>query len=179
MNEFFVKRVSNQLDEIQSAGLFKKERVISSEQGAEIIVNGRKVLNFCANNYLGLSSHPQVIQAAHKILDERGYGLSSVRFICGTQDIHKELEEKLSEFLGTEDTILYVAAFDANGGVFEPLFGETDAIISDELNHASIIDGVRLCKARRLRYKHNDMADLEEQLKQAADCRDRIIATDG
>jgi glycine C-acetyltransferase len=179
MNEFFVKRVSEQLDEIRSAGLFKKERVISSEQGAEIIVNGRKVLNFCANNYLGLSSHPQVIQAAHKILDERGYGLSSVRFICGTQDIHKELEEKLSEFLGMEDTILYVAAFDANGGVFEPLFGETDAIISDELNHASIIDGVRLCKARRLRYKHNDMADLEEQLKQAADCRDRIIVTDG
>jgi glycine C-acetyltransferase len=179
MNEFFVKRVSEQLDEIRSAGLFKKERVISSEQGAEIIVNGRKVLNFCANNYLGLSSHPHVIQAAHKILDERGYGLSSVRFICGTQDIHKELEEKLSEFLGMEDTILYVAAFDANGGVFEPLFGETDAIISDELNHASIIDGVRLCKARRLRYKHNDMADLEEQLKQAADCRDRIIVTDG
>jgi glycine C-acetyltransferase len=179
MNEFFVKRVSEQLDEIRSAGLFKKERVISSEQGAEIIVNGRKVLNFCANNYLGLSSHPQVIQAAHKIMDERGYGLSSVRFICGTQDIHKELEEKLSEFLGMEDTILYVAAFDANGGVFEPLFGETDAIISDELNHASIIDGVRLCKARRLRYKHNDMADLEEQLKQAADCRDRIIVTDG
>ena len=179
MNEFFVKRVSDQLDEIRAAGLFKKERVISSEQGAEIIVNGRKVLNFCANNYLGLSSHPQVIQAAHKILDERGYGLSSVRFICGTQDIHKELEEKLSEFLGMEDTILYVAAFDANGGVFEPLFGETDAIISDELNHASIIDGVRLCKARRLRYKHNDMADLEAQLKQSADCRDRIIVTDG
>ncbi len=179
MNEFFVKRVSDQLDEIRAAGLFKKERVISSEQGAEIIVNGHKVLNFCANNYLGLSSHPQVIQAAHKVLDERGYGLSSVRFICGTQDIHKELEEKLSEFLGTEDTILYVAAFDANGGVFEPLFGETDAIISDELNHASIIDGVRLCKARRLRYKHNDMADLESQLKQSADCRDRIIVTDG
>jgi len=179
MNEFFVKRVSDQLDEIRTAGLFKKERVISSEQGAEIIVNGRKVLNFCANNYLGLSSHPEVIQAAHKVLDERGYGLSSVRFICGTQDIHKELEEKLSEFLGTEDTILYVAAFDANGGVFEPLFGETDAIISDELNHASIIDGVRLCKARRLRYKHNDMADLESQLKQSADCRDRIIVTDG
>ncbi|HEV3251407.1 MAG TPA: glycine C-acetyltransferase, partial [Puia sp.] len=179
MNEFFVKRVSDQLDEIRAAGLFKKERIISSGQGAEIIVNGRKVLNFCANNYLGLSSHPQVIQAAHKTLDERGYGLSSVRFICGTQDIHKDLEEKLSEFLGTEDTILYVAAFDANGGVFEPLFGETDAIISDELNHASIIDGVRLCKARRLRYKHNDMADLEAQLKQAADCRDRIIVTDG
>jgi glycine C-acetyltransferase len=179
MNELFVKRVAAQLDEIKGAGLFKNERIITSEQGAEIIVNGRKVLNFCANNYLGLSSHPDVIQAAHKVLDSRGYGLSSVRFICGTQDIHKELEEKISEFLGTEDTILYVAAFDANGGVFEPLFGETDAIISDELNHASIIDGVRLCKARRLRYKHNDMADLEEQLKQAADCRDRIIVTDG
>ncbi len=179
MNELFVKRVSKQLDEIRDAGLFKNERVISSSQGAEIIVNGRKVLNFCANNYLGLSSHPAVIEAAHKVLDARGYGLSSVRFICGTQDIHKELEEKLSEFLGTEDTILYVAAFDANGGVFEPLFDEQDAIISDELNHASIIDGVRLCKARRLRYKHNDMADLEEQLKQAADCRDRIIVTDG
>jgi glycine C-acetyltransferase len=179
MLESFVKRVAGQLDEIRSAGLFKTERVIGSEQGAEIIVNGHKVLNFCANNYLGLSSHPKVIEAAHKVLNERGYGLSSVRFICGTQDIHKELEEKISEFLGTEDTILYVAAFDANGGVFEPLFGETDAIISDELNHASIIDGVRLCKARRLRYKHNDMADLEEQLKQSADCRDRIIVTDG
>ncbi len=137
------------------------------------------MLNFCANNYLGLSSHPQVTEAAHTTLEERGYGLSSVRFICGTQDIHKELEKKISEFLGMEDTILYVAAFDANGGVFEPLFGESDAIISDELNHASIIDGVRLCKARRLRYKHNDMADLEEQLKSAADCRDRIIVTDG
>jgi glycine C-acetyltransferase len=179
MHELFVKRVAGQLDEIRSAGLFKTERVIGSEQGAEIIVNGRKVLNFCANNYLGLSSDPKVIKAAHKVLDQRGYGLSSVRFICGTQDIHKELEEKISEFLGTEDTLLYVAAFDANGGVFEPLFGEADAIISDELNHASIIDGVRLCKARRLRYKHNDMADLEEQLKQAADCRDRIIVTDG
>jgi len=179
MNEVFVKRVGNQLEEIREAGLFKKERVISSEQGAEIVVNGRKVLNFCANNYLGLSSHPQVVESAHESLITRGYGLSSVRFICGTQDIHKQLELKLSEFLGTEDTILYVAAFDANGGVFEPLFGESDAIISDELNHASIIDGVRLCKARRLRYKHNDMADLEEQLKQASDCRDRIIVTDG
>lgn len=179
MHEPFVDRIAGQLDEIRSAGLFKTERVISSEQGAEIMVNGRKVLNFCANNYLGLSSHPKVIEAAHQLLNERGYGLSSVRFICGTQDIHKELEEKISGFLGTEDTILYVAAFDANGGVFEPLFGETDAIISDELNHASIIDGVRLCKARRLRYKHNDMADLEEQLKQASDCRDRIIVTDG
>jgi glycine C-acetyltransferase len=179
MHEPFVKRIADQLDEIRSAGLFKTERVISSGQGAEIVVNGRKVLNFCANNYLGLSSNPQVIEAAHKVLNERGYGLSSVRFICGTQDIHKELEEKISEFLGMEDTILYVAAFDANGGVFEPLFGETDAIISDELNHASIIDGVRLCKSRRLRYKHNDMADLEEQLKLSADCRDRIIVTDG
>ena len=179
MNESFVKRIAGQLDEIRSAGLFKTERVISSEQGVEIVVKGRKLLNFCANNYLGLSSHPAVIEAAHKVLNERGYGLSSVRFICGTQDIHKELEEKISEFLGMEDTILYVAAFDANGGVFEPLFGEADAIISDELNHASIIDGVRLCKARRLRYKHNDMADLEEQLKQSADCRDRIIVTDG
>jgi glycine C-acetyltransferase len=179
MNEVFVKRIGEQLNEIRSAGLFKTERVIASEQGAEIVVNGRKVLNFCANNYLGLSSNPSVIKAAHKVLDERGYGLSSVRFICGTQDIHKELEEKISEFLGMEDTILYVAAFDANGGVFEPLFGEADAIISDELNHASIIDGVRLCKSKRLRYKHNDMNDLEEQLKQAADCRDRIIVTDG
>jgi glycine C-acetyltransferase len=179
MHELFVNRISAQLDEIRGAGLFKTERVISSPQGAEIIVNGRKVLNFCANNYLGLSDHPRVREAAHKILNERGYGLSSVRFICGTQDIHKELEEKISEFLAMEDTILYVAAFDANGGVFEPLFGESDAIISDELNHASIIDGVRLCKARRLRYKHNDMDDLEEQLKQAADCRDRIVVTDG
>ena len=179
MHELFVNRVAAQLEEIRGAGLFKTERVISSPQGAEIVVNGRKVLNFCANNYLGLSSHPRVTQAAHQVLDERGYGLSSVRFICGTQDIHKELEEKIAEFLGMEDTILYVAAFDANGGVFEPLFSESDAIISDELNHASIIDGVRLCKARRLRYKHNDMADLEEQLKQALDCRDRIIVTDG
>ncbi len=179
MHESFVKRIAGQLDEIRSAGLFKTERVISSEQGVEIVVKGRKLLNFCANNYLGLSSNPAVIEAAHKVLNERGYGLSSVRFICGTQDIHKELEEKISEFLGMEDTILYVAAFDANGGVFEPLFSEADAIISDELNHASIIDGVRLCKARRLRYKHNDMADLEEQLKQSADCRDRIIVTDG
>ena len=179
MHEPFVKRVAGQLEEIRGAGLFKTERVIASEQGAEILVNGRKVLNFCANNYLGLSSNPRVIEAAHKTLDNRGYGLSSVRFICGTQDIHKELEEKISQFLGMEDTILYVAAFDANGGLFEPLFGEADAIISDELNHASIIDGVRLCKARRLRYKHNDMADLEEQLKQASDCRDKIIVTDG
>ena len=143
------------------------------------MANGQPVLNFCANNYLGLSSHPRVIAAAHKALDDRGYGLSSVRFICGTQDIHKELEEKLSAFLGMEDTILYVAAFDANGGVFEPLFGEEDAIISDELNHASIIDGVRLCKAKRLRYQHNDMADLETQLRSSQDCRSRVVVTDG
>jgi len=179
MNETFVKRISAELEEISASGLFKKERVITSEQGAEIEVNHKKVLNFCANNYLGLSSHSKVIEAAHKAIDCRGYGLSSVRFICGTQDIHKELEAKISKFLGTEDTILYVAAFDANGGVFEPLFGETDAIISDELNHASIIDGVRLCKAQRFRYKHNDMQDLEAQLKASSNCRSRIIVTDG
>jgi glycine C-acetyltransferase len=179
MNQAFAQRLSAQLDEIRSAGLFKTERVIGSMQGVEIVANGRPVLNFCANNYLGLSSHPRVIAAAHKTLDERGYGLSSVRFICGTQDIHKELEEKLSAFLGMEDTILYVAAFDANGGVFEPLFGAEDAIISDELNHASIIDGVRLCKANRLRYKHNDMADLESQLRSCQDSRSRVIVTDG
>jgi glycine C-acetyltransferase len=179
MNSFFVKRIAAELDEIKASGLFKSERIISSAQGAEITVNGKKVLNFCANNYLGLSSHPKVIEAAHKAIDHRGYGMSSVRFICGTEDIHKELERKLSTFLGTEDTILYAAAFDANGGVFEPLFGDQDAIISDELNHASIIDGVRLCKAQRFRYKHNNMADLEEQLKAAAGARSRIIATDG
>lgn len=179
MNQAFTLRLSVQLSEIRSAGLFKTERIIGSRQGVEIVANGQPVLNFCANNYLGLSSHPRVIAAAHKALDERGYGLSSVRFICGTQDIHKELEEKLSAFLGMEDTILYVAAFDANGGVFEPLFGEEDAIISDELNHASIIDGVRLCKAKRLRYKHNDMADLESQLQSSQDSRSRVIVTDG
>lgn len=179
MNEPFVNRIAGQLEEIRSAGLFKTERVISSSQGVEITVNGETVLNFCANNYLGLSSDPRVIEAAHKTLNERGYGLSSVRFICGTQDIHKELEKKLSDFLGMEDTILYVAAFDANGGVFEPLFGEEDAIISDELNHASIIDGVRLCKAKRQRYKHNDMEDLEEQLRQSQSSRSRVIVTDG
>ena len=158
--------------------MFKRERIIESEQGPEITVNGKKVLNFCANNYLGLSSHPKVVAAAKAAIDHRGYGMSSVRFICGTQDIHKELEEKISKFLGTEDSILYVACFDANGGVFEPLLGEEDAIISDELNHASIIDGVRLCKARRGRYKHNDMADLKAQLKANMDCRTRIIVTD-
>jgi glycine C-acetyltransferase len=179
MNQQFVERISAELNEIRAAGLYKSERVITSAQGAEIAVNGKKVLNFCANNYLGLSSHPKVMEAARKYLDTRGYGLSSVRFICGTQDIHKQLEAKLSAFLGTEDTILYVAAFDANGGVFEPLFGENDAIISDELNHASIIDGVRLCKAARYRYRHNDMADLEEQLKASSGAGSRIIVTDG
>ena len=179
MNEPFVQRIAGQLEEIRSAGLFKTERIISSPQGVEIIANGQPVLNFCANNYLGLASHPRVIEAAHKFLDERGYGLSSVRFICGTQDIHRELEKKLSAFFGMEDTILYVAAFDANGGVFEPLFGEEDAIISDELNHASIIDGIRLCKAKRLRYKHNDMADLEAQLRSSQSSRSRIVVTDG
>lgn len=179
MNQAFVQRISNELAEIKAAGLFKNERIISSEQGAEIIVNGRTVLNFCANNYLGLSSHPKVLEAAKKYVDYRGYGLSSVRFICGTQDIHKELEQKIAAFLGTEDAILYAAAFDANGGVFEPLFNEQDAIISDALNHASIIDGVRLCKAQRYRYEHNNMADLEAKLKESAHLRSRIIVTDG
>jgi glycine C-acetyltransferase len=179
MNEKFVQRIKEELRSIEDAGLFKRERVITSEQGPEITVNGKTVLNFCANNYLGLSSHPKVIQAAHEAIDSHGYGMSSVRFICGTQDIHKTLEKKIAGFLGTEDTILYAAAFDANGGVFEPLFGQEDAIISDELNHASIIDGIRLCKAQRFRYKHNDMADLEVQLKAAAGARSRIIVTDG
>jgi glycine C-acetyltransferase len=179
MNTAFSKRIGNELAEINAAGLFKKERIISSEQGAEITVNGKQVLNFCANNYLGLSAHPKVIEAAKNYIDTRGYGMSSVRFICGTQDIHKELEQKLSTFLGTEDTILYAAAFDANGGVFEPLFNEQDAIISDALNHASIIDGVRLCKAQRYRYEHNNMQDLEEKLKESANLRSRIIVTDG
>jgi glycine C-acetyltransferase len=179
MNENFTKRIAKEVEEIKVSGLYKTERIIESSQDAEIIVNGKTVLNFCANNYLGLSSHPDVIRAAHQTIDERGYGMSSVRFICGTQDIHKELEKKLSEFLGTEDTILYAAAFDANGGVFEPLFNEEDAIISDALNHASIIDGVRLCKAQRFRYEHNDMNDLEAKLVEAASCRNRIIVTDG
>lgn len=179
MNENLVKRLAVELEEIKTSGLYKTERIIESPQGAEITVNGKKVLNFCANNYLGLSSHPKVIEAAKHYVDYRGYGMSSVRFICGTQDIHKELEQKISAFLGTEDTILYAAAFDANGGVFEPLYGEQDAIISDELNHASIIDGVRLCKAQRFRYKHNDMADLEAKLKETAHLRGRIIVTDG
>ncbi len=179
MNKKFTSRLREELDEINKAGLYKRERIITSEQGAEIQVGGKTVINFCANNYLGLSSHPAVVKAAKDAIDTHGYGMSSVRFICGTQDIHRELEEKISKFLGTEDTILYVAAFDANGGVFEPLFGEQDAIISDALNHASIIDGVRLCKAKRFRYEHNDMADLEAKLKEAQDCRSRIIVTDG
>lgn len=175
-------KLVNELKEIEEAGLFKKERVITSPQAAEITISGgKKVLNFCANNYLGLSSHPQVIEAAKNAIDTHGFGLSSVRFICGTQDIHKELEDKISEFLGTEDTILYAAAFDANGGVFEPIFGPEDAIISDSLNHASIIDGVRLCKAMRFRYKHNDMEDLEKQLKEANEkgAKEKVIVTDG
>jgi glycine C-acetyltransferase len=179
MNEKFVTRIAAELDGIKEAGLYKSERIITSVQGAEITVGGQTVLNFCANNYLGLSSHPKVVEAAKKYVDYRGYGMSSVRFICGTQDIHKELEQKLATFLGTEDTILYAAAFDANGGVFEPLFGEEDAIISDALNHASIIDGVRLCKAQRYRYEHNNMADLEAKLQESAHLRNRIIVTDG
>lgn len=179
MNQDFTERISMELDEIRESGLFKQERIISSEQGAEIIVNGTTVLNFCSNNYLGLSSHPKVLAAAKKYVDFRGYGMSSVRFICGTQDIHKTLESKISAFLGTEDSILYAAAFDANGGVFEPLFTEEDAIISDALNHASIIDGVRLCKARRFRYEHNNMDDLERKLQESQNQRNRIIVTDG
>lgn len=179
MNENLVKRLAQEVEAIRSEGLYKTERIIASAQGAEILVNGKKVINLCANNYLGLSSHPKVMDAAHKALDNRGYGMSSVRFICGTQDIHKELERKISQFLGMEDTILYVAAFDANGGVFEPLFSEQDAIISDELNHASIIDGVRLCKAQRFRYKHNNMEDLEAKLKEASGARSRVVVTDG
>jgi glycine C-acetyltransferase len=175
----FKQHLQNQLNEIESNGLFKRERVITTPQGAVVKVGGKEVIIFCANNYLGLSSHPAVIEGAKKTLDSHGYGMSSVRFICGTQDIHKTLEQKIATFLGQEDTILYAAAFDANGGVFEPLFGEEDAIISDELNHASIIDGVRLCKAQRYRYKNSDMADLEEQLKKAQAQRFKIIVTDG
>lgn len=176
----FQQHLQDQLDEIEANGLFKKERIIITPQGASVKVqDGQEVIIFCANNYLGLSSHPKVVEGAKKALDSHGYGMSSVRFICGTQDIHKTLEKKIAGFLGQEDTILYAAAFDANGGVFEPLFGEEDAIISDELNHASIIDGVRLCKAQRYRYKNCDMADLEEQLKKAQAQRYRIIVTDG
>lgn len=176
----FQDHLKTQLNDLEEQGLFKKERIIASPQSAEITLeNGKTLLNFCANNYLGLSSHPKVTEAAKRAIDSHGYGMSSVRFICGTQDIHKELEAKISQFLGTEDTILYAAAFDANGGVFEPLFGAEDAIISDELNHASIIDGVRLCKAQRFRYKNADMADLEAQLQAASGARHRIIVTDG
>ncbi|MGZ4038857.1 MAG: glycine C-acetyltransferase, partial [Bacteroidia bacterium] len=175
----FKNHLQGQLSEIESNGLFKKERVITTPQDAVVKVNGKDVIIFCANNYLGLSSHPKVIEGSKKALDSHGYGMSSVRFICGTQDSHKTLEQKIAKFLGQEDTILYAACFDANGGVFEPLFGEEDAIISDELNHASIIDGVRLCKAQRYRYKNSDMADLEEQLKKAQAQRYRIIVTDG
>ncbi len=171
--------LEKELQEIREAGLFKQERVITTPQGADISANGFEVINFCANNYLGLSSHPKVIEAAKKAIDTHGFGMSSVRFICGTQDIHKDLEKKISTFLGTEDTILYAAAFDANGGVFEPLLNDQDAIISDELNHASIIDGIRLCKAQRYRYKHNNMDDLEEQLKATQHLRHRMIVTDG
>jgi glycine C-acetyltransferase len=179
MNENFVNRIGKEIGEITASGLYKTERTITSPQGAEITVNGNTVLNFCANNYLGLSSHPRVIEAAHAAIESHGYGMSSVRFICGTQDIHKELEQKIAQFLGTEDSILYAACFDANGGVFESLFNENDAIISDALNHASIIDGVRLCKAQRFRYEHNNMGDLEAKLKEAAGLRSRVIVTDG
>lgn len=173
------QRFQSEIDGIRSSGLYKQERIITSAQGAEIETQGRSVLNFCANNYLGLANHPQVVEAAKSAMDGHGYGLASVRFICGTQDIHRELEQRLAEFLGTEDCILYAACFDANGGVFEPLFGPEDAIISDELNHASIIDGVRLCKAQRFRYRHDDMADLEAKLREASGARSRIIVTDG
>lgn len=172
--------LKKELEEIENAGLYKRERIITTPQSAAIKVQtGQEVLNFCANNYLGLSNHPRIVEAAKATLDKYGYGMSSVRFICGTQDIHKTLEDKISAFLGMEDTILYAAAFDANGGVFEPLFNDQDAIISDELNHASIIDGVRLCKAQRFRYKHDNMADLEEKLIATKDLRHRIIVTDG
>jgi len=175
------QHLQNELNTIEQNGIFKKERIITSPQGAEIIVNGKTVLNFCANNYLGLSSHPEVVQAAKDTLDSHGFGMSSVRFICGTQDIHKTLEKKITDFYGTEDTILYAAAFDANGGVFEPLLGEEDCIISDSLNHASIIDGVRLCKAARYRYENSNMEDLENQLKKAVEAghRFKLIVTDG
>lgn len=174
------KQLQDEINEIKDAGLFKEERVITTPQGAEIDTQqGGHVLNFCANNYLGLSSHEDVLEASKKTIDSHGFGLSSVRFICGTQDIHKELERKISDFLGLEDAILYAAAFDANGGLFEPLLTAEDAIISDQLNHASIIDGIRLCKAQRFRYKHNDMSDLEEKLKEASGARRRMIATDG
>lgn len=175
----FQEYLQKELAQIEADGLYKNERIIESPQGAEIIVKGKKCLNFCANNYLGLADNPQLIEAAKKGLDARGFGMASVRFICGCQDLHKQLEAKIAEFFGTEDTILYAACFDANGGVFEPLLGPEDAIISDALNHASIIDGVRLCKAQRFRYANADMADLEAQLQAAKDCRFKLIVTDG
>ncbi|MDD1549054.1 glycine C-acetyltransferase [Riemerella anatipestifer] len=175
----YLEYLQTELQNIKNEGLYKNERIITSQQSAEIVANGKKLLNFCANNYLGLSNHPEVMKASQDAIASHGYGMSSVRFICGTQDIHKNLEAKISEFLGMEDTILYAACFDANGGVFEPLFTAEDAIISDELNHASIIDGVRLCKAARYRYKNNDMADLEAQLIEASNHRFKIIVTDG
>ena len=179
-SEKIKQHFENELKSIRNAGLFKEERIITSPQGAEITLKtGEKVLNFCANNYLGLSNSPQLIEAAKEAMDTRGYGMSSVRFICGTQDLHKELEYRIAKFFGTEDSILYAACFDANGGIFEPLFTEEDAILSDQLNHASIIDGVRLCKAQRFRYNNGDMADLEEKLKEAQKARFRIIVTDG
>ncbi|MAU54646.1 MAG: glycine C-acetyltransferase [Flavobacteriaceae bacterium] len=179
MYESIQKRLIKELDEVKILGRYKDERIISSSQGSIINVENSKVLNFCANNYLGLASNNKVIKRAKDTLESHGFGMASVRFICGTQDIHKELEMKISKFLKKEDTILYAAAFDANGGFFEPLFNDQDAIISDALNHASIIDGIRLCKAQRFRYKHNDMKDLEVQLKNAKDCRSKIIVTDG
>ena len=180
MYKDFKKHLIKEIDNTKSSGLYKSERVITSPQSSKInTTEMSEIINLCSNNYLGLSSHPLVLKAAKETIDSHGFGLSSVRFICGTQDIHKKLEDKISDFLGTEDTILYAAAFDANGGVFEPLFGPEDAIISDELNHASIIDGIRLCKAQRHRYKHNDMNDLEEKLKETSNCRSRIIVTDG
>ena len=180
MYKDFKKHLIKEIINTKDSGLYKSERVITSPQSSKINTKEmNEIINLCSNNYLGLSSHPQVLEAAKKTIDSHGFGLSSVRFICGTQDIHKKLENKISDFLGTEDTILYAAAFDANGGVFEPLFGPEDAIISDQLNHASIIDGIRLCKAQRHRYIHNDMSDLEEKLKETSDCRSRIIVTDG
>lgn len=180
MNNEFYKQLATELETLKKKGLYKQERTITSPQEAEIYLeNGKKVLNFCANNYLGLADHPSIIEAAKESLSKWGFGLASVRFICGTQGIHKQLENKLSSFLGTEDTILYSSCFDANGGLFEPFLSEEDAIISDSLNHASIIDGVRLCKAKRFRYANNDMTDLEEKLKEASTCRYKIIATDG
>lgn len=179
MNTAFKEHLQQQLDEVRREGLEKNERLIQSPQDARIDVGGQQVLNLCANNYLGLADHPEIIRAAHEALDRWGYGMASVRFICGTQTIHRELERKLSEFLGTDETILYSSCFDANGGLFETLLGPEDAIISDELNHASIIDGIRLCKAARFRYRNNDMADLEEKLKEARSARFRLIATDG